>query len=112
LWHARQYLVCITGTTIQYDTLCSVGKKILNPLENIITHSIERQFLAQSDVGDSVKGFGHVKEYGINFITIIQCSGKIVNDINQLCFAGSSFSKTVLGIMQDGVGWQVCVDTT
>jgi len=97
-------LACVTGTTIQYNTLCSVGKTTLNPLENIITYTIERQLLAQSDVGDSVKGFGHVKEYGINFIAIIQCSGKIVNGINQLCFAGYSFLKTMLGILQDGIG--------
>jgi len=80
-----------------------LAKKTLNPLENIIVYAIERQLLAQSDMGDSVKGFGHVKEYGINFIAIIQCSGKIVNGINQLCFTGSSFLKTMLGIMQDGI---------
>ena len=65
-------------------------------------------------MGYTVKGFGEVKQYGINLLLVIQSSCQVTDGMNELGLSWSVLPKAVLTVSKDvfslKVGYNTGVD--
>ena len=58
-------------------------------------------------MGNTVKDFGEVKQYGVNLLLVIQSSCQVIDGKNELGLTYSALSKAVLTASKDVVSLKV-----